>query len=106
MVAVELAVSLLCLLHPRNSTFLIHSDNQGVIGSINSACSCGASLNSSLSRLSSTLLHHNSFITTSYIESARNPADPISRGLLPSPQSRLMTKLHLPHELEPFLIRE
>lgn len=105
MVAVELAVSLLCAVHPRKSHFLIHSDNQGVIGAIDSSFSRGATQNSSLSRLSSTLLHHDCFISTAYIRSADNPADPISRGILPSSASRLNTVVHLDPDLVPLLTR-
>lgn len=105
MVAVELAVSLLCSVHPRKSHFLIHSDNQGVIGAIDSSYSRGASQNSSLSRLSATLLNHESFISTEYIRSELNPADPVSRGILPSLASRLRTNLKLAPDLVPYLSR-
>lgn len=105
MVAVELAVSLLCSIHPRNSHFLIHSDNQGVIGAIDSSFSRGATQHSSLSRLSSTLLNHDSFLSTAYIRSADNPADPLSRGILPSIASRISTKVKLDPELVPLLAR-
>lgn len=105
MVAVELAVSLLCSVHPRNSHFLIHSDNQGVIGAINSSFSRGASQNASLSRLSSTLLNHESFLSTAYICSQDNPADPISRGIIPPPASRLNTRVSLDSDLVRFLTR-
>lgn len=105
MVAVELAVSLLCSIHPRDSHFLIHSDNQGVIGAVGSSFSRGATQNASLSRLSSTLLNHDSFISTSYIRSNSNPADPVSRGILPPLASRLQTKLKLDSDLLPFLVR-
>lgn len=105
MVAVELAVSLLCSAHPRNSHFLIHSDNQGVIGAISSCFSRGASQNSSLSRLSANLLHHDSFLSTVYIATSKNPADPVSRGLLPATCSRLKTSLRLHDDLLPYLVR-
>lgn len=105
MVAVELAVSLLCAVHPRNSHFLIHSDNQGVIGAIDSSFSRGASQNASLSRLSSTLLNHDCFISTAYIRSADNPSDPISRGILPSTASRLNTSIKLDPDLVPLVAR-
>lgn len=105
MVAVELAVSLLCSVHPHHSHFFIHSDNQGVVGAITSCFSRGASQNSSLSRLSSVLLNHDCFLSTSYIPSAQNPADPISRGLLPLSSSRLKTKLRLHENLLPYLER-
>lgn len=105
MIAVELAVSLLCSVHPRNSHFLIHSDNQGVIGAIDSSFSRGASQNASLSRLSATLLNHDSFISTTYVRSSSNPADPLSRGILPNISSRLRTGLTLNPTLVPFLIR-
>lgn len=105
MVAVELAVSLLCAAHPRHSHFLIHSDNQGVIGAVESSFSRGATQNASLSRLSSTLLNHDSFLSTTYIPSNSNPADPLSRGLIPSLTSRLKTKLKLDPSLVPFVTR-
>lgn len=105
MVAVELAVSLLCAAHPRNSHFLIHSDNQGVIGAIDSSFSRGATQNASLSRLCSTLLNHDCFLSTAYIRSADNPADPLSRGILPNHSSRINTKLKLDSDLVPFLSR-
>lgn len=105
MVAVELAVSLLCSVHPRKSHFLIHSDNQGVIGAINSSFSRGASQNASLSRLSSTLLNHDSFLSTAYIRSKDNPADPVSRGIIPPIASRLNTKIRLDPDLVPLLSR-
>lgn len=105
MVAVELAVLLLCAAHPRRSHFLIHSDNQGVIGAINSSFSRGASQNSSLSRLSSSLLNHESFLSTVYVPSSSNPADSISRGILPGRSSRIDTGLRLDPALVPFLTR-
>lgn len=105
MVAVELAVSLLCSAHPRNSHFLIYSDNQGIIGSISSSFSRGASQNSSLSRLCSTLLNHDSFLSTKYISTSLNPADPVSRGILPPAVDRLKTGVVLPAELLPYLDR-
>lgn len=105
MVAVELAILLLCSIHPRKSHFLIHSDNQGVIGAVDSSFSRGATQNASLSRLSSTLLNHDSFISTTYIRSNSNPADPVSRGILPPIASRLQTKLKLDPDLLPYLVR-
>lgn len=105
MVAVELAVSLLCSAHPRRSHFLLHSDNQGVIGAISSSFSRGASQNSSLSRLSSTLLHHDSFLSTEYVSSAQNPADPLSRGIIPPASERINTRVILPAELVAYLDR-
>lgn len=105
MIAVELAVSLLCSVHPLRSHFLIHSDNQGVIGAIDSSFSRGATQNASLCCLSSTLLNHESFLSTSYIRSSSNPADPISRGILPTTASRIRTKLNLDPSLVPYLSR-
>lgn len=105
MVAVELAVTLLCSAHPRHSHFLVHSDNQGVIGAISSSFSRGASQNSSLSRLSSVLLNHDAFLTTKYICTSLNPADPILRGILPPFKNRLKTTVILPPDLLPYLER-
>ena len=94
MIAVELCVSFLTILYPSNSHFLIKSDNQGVIGAINKGISKGLNQNSSLSRLSSKLLSCSSFISASYVPSNLNLADPLSRGILPGPMSRL--KLSIP----------
>lgn len=38
-----------------------------------------------------------------YIESAKNPADPISRGILGHPEDRLATFIELPDELHDIL---
>lgn len=105
MVAIEIAVLFLTCIFPRSSHFLIHSDNQGVIGAIDSGMSRGASQNTSLSRLSSTLLYQENFISTSYIKLSLNPADPISRGVLPSDCLRLKQQIKLDPCILPFLVQ-
>lgn len=104
MVAVELAVSTLSLLFPSHSHFLINSDNQGVIGAINSGHSCGFHQNTSLSRFCTELLHHDNFISAKYINTTINPADPILRGLLPSIQTSLKLSITIDPSISCFLI--
>lgn len=105
MLAVELAVAHLTVLYPSHSHFLINSDNQGVLGAIRHGSSRGTLQNASLSRFSSLLFQQNSFISGSYISTSSNPADPISRGVLPSHPSKLTIRpaidSSLSHILEP-----
>lgn len=105
MVAVELAVSVLCSVYPKHSHFLIHSDNQGVIGAIESGSSRGPSQNASLSRICSKLLLHDSFLSTKYIASSSNPSDSLSRGILPPKDSSLRTSVILHPSVSHFLTR-
>lgn len=105
MVAIELAVTALSLLFPSHSHFLVVSDNQGVIGAINSGHSKGIHQNASLSRFFATLFSHSSFLSATYITSSNNPADPISRGNLPPLSSRLNIHIPLDSSLDSLLLR-
>lgn len=105
MTAVELVVTALCVLFPSNSHFLIRSDNQGVLGAINSGHSRGIHQNASLSRLFSTLFMHNNFLSASYVHTSLNPADPISRGQLPPAHLKLRIPISVDQSVAPFLVR-
>lgn len=105
MVAVELCISALAALFSPNSHFVIHSDNQGVLAAVRNQCSRGFHANQSLQRMSHTLLSHDLSISGQYIQSSQNPADPISRGLLPPSHSRLSINIQIPDPLASFLVK-
>ena len=96
MLAVEFTVYLLSKIFPPNLLFIIHSDNRGVIGALNSLASRSASQNEALARFLPLLFSRNCFLSASYVQSAANPADPISRGFLPPETSRLRTSFVMP----------
>ncbi|KAJ3563610.1 hypothetical protein NP233_g8831 [Leucocoprinus birnbaumii] len=85
-VAVEVLALILVAQGLSNHRIHIHSDNQGTIGAMGKGRSPNYHINMSIRRtfvtLSSALLSP----SFSYIESASNPADPISRGELGSPR--------------------
>ena len=82
-----------------NTTLLIHSDNQGTIGSLGKGRSRNFHINLSIRRAYVVLASQ--FITPElvYITSENNPADPISRGELGSLESRITVSFSLPDEL-------
>lgn len=86
-VAVKILLYLLEAMGIANTTLLIHSDNQGTIGSICKGCSRNFHINLSTHRAYVVLASQ--FITPElvYIPSKNNPADPISCGELGSSES-------------------
>jgi hypothetical protein len=82
-----------------NVTLLIHSDNQGTIGSLGKGRSCNFHINLSVRRIYVVLASHLITPELVYIASENNPADPISRGELGSPETRIITSFRLPDEL-------
>ena len=105
MLAVEFAVYALTHIYPPFSHFLIHSDNQGVVASLRTFSSRGLLQNESLTRTLQVLLQRNSHLSATYITSAQNPADPISRGQFPSPSRRLHVPITIPASLVSLLVR-
>jgi hypothetical protein len=105
MVAIELG--LLFAVHCGHSDihFTINSDNQGVIHAIQGGKSRSPEQNSVLQRITALLLHHKIWISSSYVPSLQNLADPPSRGLPLSTHSRASSTFELPISLHPFLIR-
>lgn len=101
-VAVELAVLTLSDLGFANASVLIRSDNQGVIGAFHSGRSRNFQVNLCIRRVEIVAMTSNVTHVLSYVESAKNKADPISRGEVGPSASRLNT-LKLPDELSPFL---
>ena len=98
-VAVEILLYILEARGISNATLLIHSDNQGTIGSLDKGRSRNFHINLSVCRIYVILA--SLFITPElvYIASGNNPADPISRGELGSLETRITTSFSLPDEL-------
>ncbi len=101
--AVEFLVYILEANDLRDVTIPAHSDNQGVIGAFEKGRSRSVSINLSIQRSAVILTTRGISLSLSYIESAKNPADPISRGDLGLPEMRLKTYFQLPDELTPFI---
>ena len=103
-VAIEILIYILDAMGINNTTLLIHSDNQGAIGSIAKGRSRNFHINLSIRRAYVVLASQ--FITPEliYIASEHNPADPISRGELGSTESRITVSFSLPDELRPLLL--
>ena len=103
-VAIELG--LLFAIHQGYSDthFLIKSDNQGVIHAIRGGKSRSPEQNLVLQRITLLLSHHRLWISSLYVHSVDNLADPPSCGLSVPGRSRNLSPLPLPPSLRPFLI--
>jgi hypothetical protein len=105
MVAIELG--LLFAVHCGHSDihFIINSDNQGVIHAVQGGKSRSPEQNLVLQRITTLLLQYKLWISSSYVPSLQNLADPPSRGLPLSTHSRATSTFELPSDLSSFLIR-
>ena len=103
-VAVEVLVYILEAMDVTNTTLLIHSDNQGTIGSLGKGRSRNFHINLSIRRIYVVLASQFIIPELAYIASENNPADPISCGELGSPESRIIVSLSLPDELQHILL--
>jgi hypothetical protein len=101
-VAVELAVLTLSGLGWSNASVLIRSDNQGVIGAFRSGRSRNFQVNLCIRRVEVIAMSSNVTHVLTYVESAKNRADSISRGEVGPSASRL-DSIQLPCELSPFI---
>ena len=99
--ALELLVYFLQAMDIWDAHILIHSDNQGAIGALEKGHSPNHHINLSVCRIYSILIPR--FIThhLKYVPSEDNPADPISRGELGSPQTAISYSFRMPDELLP-----
>ena len=104
MVAVELAMRSLIAAGFHDTHVIINSDNQGVVHSIRAGHSRGCQQNAILRHIVHLIQSHNIWITTNWISTHDNPADPLSRGTFPSHTRRLANRPALPAHLSPFLI--
>ena len=98
-IAVELAAYILESKGIRESTVLIHSDNEGTIGSVDKGRSRNTHINLSIRRTYTVLCPNFLTLTFLYIPSKDNPADPLSRGVLGLPHDKLDIFFKLPDEL-------
>lgn len=102
--AVELVIYILEMLGMNDITVLIHSDNTGVISSFDRGRSRGVHINLSVRRASLILLERNITLKLEYIKSEDNPADPISRGILPPLSSHMdNASFSLPEDMSPHI---
>lgn len=103
-VAIELG--LLFAVHQgfSNVHFLIKSDNQGVIHAIAGGRSRSPEQNTVLQRITLLLSTHKLWISSLYVPSLENLADPPSRGLPAANRSRANSTFSLPFTLQPFLL--
>lgn len=104
-VAIELG--LLFAIHSgfSDTHFLIKSDNQGVIHAIKGGKSRSPEQNTVLQRITHLLTQHKLWISSHYVPSLDNLADPPSRGLPALHRSRSLSIFTLPDRLQPFLGR-
>ena len=103
-VAVEVLLYILEAMGVANTTLLIHSDNQGTIGSLGKGRSRNFHINLSIRRAYVVLASQLITPKMVYIDSENNPADPISRGELGSIETHINISLSLPDELQPLLL--
>jgi hypothetical protein len=102
-IAVELAARTLCDWGLTNAVVIIHSDNQGVIGAFKRGHSRNFQVNLCIHWVEAIAMASNVLHILNYTESAHNKADPISRGKVGSPSSRLPSP-ELPKELVNFIL--
>lgn len=98
-VAIEILIYFLECLGLVNIRILIHSDNQGTIGAMRKSRSSNYWINMSIRRICTVIGPLFIQPELEYIESAKNPADPISRGILGPQEDRLPLQFQLPDEL-------
>ena len=103
-VAVEILIYILEGMGISNTTLLIHSDNQGTIGSLGKGRSRNFHINLSIRRAYVVLASQSITPELVYIASEDNPADPISRGELGSIENRISTSFSLPDEIRPIFL--
>jgi hypothetical protein len=105
MVAIELGLVFAIQKGFSDIHFLIKSDNQGVIHAIEGGKSRSPEQNLVLQRITLLLSHHRLWLSSLYVPSVDNLADPPSRGLPALNRSRTSSPLSLPCPLHPFLAR-
>ncbi len=101
--AVELVIYVVEERGVHDASIIVHSDNQGFIGSFDKGCSHSISMNLAIQRCCTILAAKNIHLSLVYVASAMNPADPILHGDLGLKSSRLRSDFVLPKELIPFI---
>jgi hypothetical protein len=97
--ALEFVFYILDAMDVRDAHLLIHSDNQGAIGALEKGRSPNFHINLSIRRMYNVIIAR--FIThqLKFIPSEENPADPVSRGALGSPECKIQHSFKIPDEL-------
>jgi hypothetical protein len=104
MVAVELAVRTLISGGHSNSHIILHSDNQGVVGSIRSGRSRNSEQNLILRKIVSLFQDEGIWLTTKWIPSNENIADDPSRGRFPPRHTLYAFPPAIPSHLKPYIL--
>jgi hypothetical protein len=104
MVAVELGLLFAVHCGFTDVHFIIKSDNQGVIHAIEGGKSRSPEQNTVLQRITLLLSTYKLWISSLYVPSIENLADPPSRGVPPSNYPRISSTFTLPASLQPFLV--
>jgi len=90
-IAVEFVIGTIAALGHRDLHLLLRSDNTGVIGSFHKGRSRNFQVNFSIRRTELVLDASKLSFVSSYVQSADNLADPISRGILPSLELQIVS---------------
>jgi len=102
-IALELAVLILSDEGFHDCSIIVHGDNTGVIGAYDKGRSRNIPRNDSIRRITSNIIPNNIMIIPTYVASALNRADPISRGILGPSHLWAVSPPALPPELTCFL---
>lgn len=104
-VGFEFLARTIARLNPTNNEehFKVYGDNQGVVEGWKRGRSRNPRVNEVFKRVTKLLRDANITIHTSYVQSAKNPADDPSRGIYPQ-ESLLLPPLDIPDELSTFVV--
>ena len=98
-VAVELTIYALVEHGLHDCCVRVYSDNDRVIGAFDKGRSRNFKVNLSICRVSILMASRNITLDLEYIETSKNPADLVSRGILGCENDRLPLDIKLPKEL-------
>jgi hypothetical protein len=104
MVAIELGLRLAIARGARDTHFLIKSDNLGVIGALKGGKSRNLQQNRVLQRIVTLMRSHGIWISSEYVRSAENIADPPSRSLPAENRPQSSCRFLLPSCLSTYLL--
>jgi hypothetical protein len=82
-----------------DANLIVYSDNQGIIGAFDKGQSRNYEMNLCVRQSHTVLAAHNLTLDLQYVESAKNPTDPISHGLLLHPSTRCRCSFTLPADI-------
>lgn len=105
-IAIELALYFVVSEGFSDTHLLISSDNQGAIGALKKGRSRNSAINLCVRRTTALLSSHFIIPSLRYIESNKNPADPLSRGILGPPSLRMTRSFSLPSDISPFFLKD